>query len=214
MTIIDDIRNLNVVPYASHITRIENLEGIFAGKGLKARAQLASSSYADISEPSVQQIRAQKVVPQTGRRLHDYVPFFLTFKAPMVAMRQTQNDDLVYIQVVLDVFTRISGCVLTDGNAASAESKFELFDRVDALKILDLSVLYKVKYRGDKELARKKAAELLVPDFVPLAELRTLIFYSEAGRDKGLSIAKKFGIQISVKVMPRYFFETSQPGAK
>src|SRR5438094_229359 len=141
MTVIEQIRALNVLPYALHITRIENLEGICRDHGLQSRTRIDQNTFIDISEPSVQEIRARKTIPQTSRCLHDYVPFFLTFKAPMVAMRQTQNEDLVYIQISLDIFTRIEGCVLSDGNATNANTKFELFDRVDALKILDLSVL-------------------------------------------------------------------------
>ena len=206
MTAIEQIRALNFLPFALHLTRIENLEGIFHNRGLQSRSSIGQTIFTDISDPSVQGVRARKTVPQTSRGLHDYVPFFLTFKAPMVAMRQAQNEDLVYIQVSLDIFTRISGCVLSDGNATNSITKFEMFDRADALKILDLGVLYKVSYAGDKERARKKAAELLVPDFVPISEFKSLIFYSDGGRDEGLSIIEKFGMRPAIKVLPGYFF--------
>lgn len=213
MTTFEQIRALNVFPYAFHITRLENLRGIWETNKLLARNKVGAVTFSDISEPSVQEIRARKKVPQSARPLHDYVPFFLTFKAPMVAMRQTQNEDLVYIQVRLDIFTRIKGCFLTDGNATNADTKFEPFDRPDALKILDLSVLYKVSYAGDKEKSRKKAAELLIPDSVPLNEIRTLIFYGPGGRDKGLEILKDFGTKPAIKVWPKYFFEPRPLGS-
>jgi len=203
---IDQIRALGVYPYALHITRVENLQGICEAQGLWARNSVVESTFTDISEPSVQDKRAVKIIPQTGRSLHEYVPFFLSFKAPMVASRQSQNDDLVYLQINLDIFTRIQGCVLSDGNATNATTGFELFDRPEVLKILDLSVLYKIDYGGDKERSRKKAAELLVPEFVPLSEIRALIFYSDSGAGKGLEILKDFGINKSIKIWPKYFF--------
>jgi hypothetical protein len=95
-------------------------------------------------------------------------------------------------------------------NATNSNTKFEPFDRPDALKILDLNVLYKVGYSGDKEKSRKKAAELLVPNSVALSEIKTLIFYSPTGRDKGLEIIKDFGIKPAIKVWPKYFFEPIQ----
>jgi hypothetical protein len=212
MTTLDQIRALSFFPYAFHITRIENLRGICDSKKVLARNKIGSITFTDISEPSVQRIRAKKKIPQSGRVLHDYVPFFLTFKAPMVAMRQTQNEEVVYIQIGLDIFTRISGCFIADGNATNSNTKFEPFDRPDALKILDLNVLYKIGYSGDKEKSRKKAAELLVPDSVSLSEIKTLIFYSPAGRDKGLEIIKDFGIKPAIKVWPKYFFEPRPTG--
>ena len=202
---IDKIRRLGVYPYAIHLTRIENLRGMCAGGGIMARNCL-KQDFLDISEKSVQSKRATKTVLNTGSSLHDYVPFFLSFKAPMVASRQSQSEDLVYLQINLDIFERISGCVLTDGNATNQVTRFDLFDRAEALKILDLSVLYKVSYAGDKEKARKKASELLVPKFVPLSEIHTLIFYSEAGKARGLEILGNSGIVKSVKVWPKYFF--------
>jgi hypothetical protein len=204
--VIDQIRAIGVYPYALHLTRIENLVGICEAGGIRSRALLADSKFSDISEASVQEKRIDKLVPQSSRSLHEYVPFFMSFKAPMVASRQTQNDDLVYLQINLDIFTRSPGCVVTDGNAASTTTKFEPLNAPEALKILDLSVVYKVDYGHDKERSRKKAAELLVPDFVGLSEIRALIFYSESGASKGLDILGKFGISMNAKVWPKYFF--------
>ena len=128
----------------------------------------------------------------------------------MVASRQTQNDDLVYLQISLDVFSRIKGCVVTDGNATNTVTKFAPLDEPSDLSILDLSVIYKLGYAGDKERSRKKAAELLVPETVPISEIRSLIFYSESGKRKGLDILKNSGITMNVKVWPKYFFGPSK----
>ncbi len=212
MTVIEQIKSLNIYPYALHITSISNLTGICSMGGIKSRNEMANSSFADISDPSVQGIRAQKVVPQSGLTLHNYIPFFISFKSPMVAMRQDQNEDLVYIQISLDIFMRISGCFLTDGNATNTNTVFEPLTTAEAFKILDLSVLYKVGYGGDKEKARKKSAELLVPYFVPQSEIKALIFYNEAGRDKGLANITNSGIKPAIYVWPKYFFEPKPIG--
>lgn len=212
MTLIERIRSLGLYPYALHLTSISNLEGIVRDGGIYSRSKMKNRSFIDISDPNVQDTRAHKTTPQTNLNLHNYVPFFLSFKAPMVALRQDHNEDLVYIQVSIDIFTRITGCFLTDGNATNSNTKFEPLVSTEAFKILDLSVLYKVAYAGDKEKSRKKAAELLVPDFVPQNEVITLIFYSASGRDKGLEIVADSGINAAIKVWPRYFFEPKPIG--
>ena len=205
-TVLDQIRSLGIYPYALHLTRIENLSGICQDGKITARNFLGGRDFTDISEKSVQEKRSSKLVPCTGRPLHDYVPFFLSFKTPMVASRQTQNDDLVYLHVNLDIFSRVKGCVVTDGNATNAVTKFAKLERPKDLAILDLGVLYKLGSAGDKERSRKKAAELLVPDAVPMAEIKSLLFYSDSGRRKGLEILRNFGITMNTKVWPKYFF--------
>lgn len=204
MTIENAIRALGVMPTALHITKISNLKGILSNKGILPRNKV--TSFEDISNHGVQEIRSKKVVPTTNNVVHDYVPFFFSFKAPMIATLQEQNDDLVYIQINLDIFSRIAGCFLTDGNATNDNTIFREFKDVDALKILDLSILYKVKYKDDKEKARKKAAELLIPNFVPQNEFIAFIFFSEKGRDRGLEILKNAGISPATKVFPGWFF--------
>lgn len=204
MTINDKIRVMGVMPTALHITKISNLRGILSNKGILSRKKV--SDFNDISNLGVQEIRSTKIVPATNKVVQDYVPFFLSFKAPMIATLQEQNDELVYIQISLDIFSRIDGCILTDGNAANDNTVFEEFKDTNALNILDLSILYKVRYKDDKEKARKKSAELLIPDFVPQSEFKALIFYSEAGRSQGLEILKNAGINPAIKVFPDYFF--------
>lgn len=72
--------------------------------------------------------------------------------------------------------------------------------------------MYKVSYANDSEKSRKKAAEILIPYSVPISEIKTLIFYSESGKDKGLNLIKNSGIKPAIKVWPTYFFEPKPLG--
>jgi len=100
-----------VFPGAMHITRIENLTAIFESGKLQCRRLLGKEEFLDISEPSAQDKRRNKKVLGTDLTLFDYVPFFLTYKAPMVSAKRTENKDLVYLRINLDVFSRLKGCV-------------------------------------------------------------------------------------------------------
>ncbi len=197
----------NVYPWALHITRIENLTPIFSSGSLKCRNHPDLKDFVDISEESVQKRRKEKIILDTGKTLFDYVPFFLTYKAPMVSAKRTANNDLVYLQINLDIFAQIPGCILSDGNAANTETKFVKFDTTEALKILDLDVLYKLTYKDDEERKRKKAAELLVPCEVPVSEIWQLAFYSNEGQQKGLALLEKIGKKCASKVAPKWFYE-------
>jgi len=198
-------KKYDLFPYACHITRIENLEGIFRSEYLKCKRLLTQGSYVDISDEVIQERRQEKTVLDTGLTLFDFVPFYLTYKSPMVSAKRSENEQLVYIQIGLEIFAQTRGCVLTDGNAAAHRTKFVHFDTLEALSILDRDVLYK-PYGGDLEKKRKKGAELLVPEKVHISSFNLLAFFSDDGKRKGLEIFSKLGKECAVQVAPRWFY--------
>ena len=116
------IREKFAIPSSAlHVTRIENLEGIFSAGKIFSKNSLGARPFLDVSSAHVQLLRS-KLISTTGKVLHDYVPFYLSFKTPMLSAIRDQNEDLVYIRICLDVFERYPGTILSDGNAASSET--------------------------------------------------------------------------------------------
>ena len=168
---------------------------------------MRSAAYEDLSNEDVQKGRASIAVPPTNRPLHDYVPFYFGFKTPMVAWNQAHNEEIVYLAAPLDVL-RLSGVVITDGNARSGATQFREFRSVQDLAILDVKTIKGVKYGQDRELKRRKQAEILIPDQLPVKWIQYAVSFSEAAQGKVVAILDKFDIKIPVHVNPGWFFGT------
>lgn len=197
----------NIVPTAFHLTRIENLKSIFTDGFIYSKTKMRGRQFTDISNQNVQDIRAQKQIPQSGRILHDYVPLFVSYKAPMVASLQQHNEQLVYLEFSLDLFSRYVGTILADDNAAITNTQFHAFNSIDALTALDFSIIQKtVGYASDSEKARKKSAEVLVPDQISANEIQRLAFFSSTSRAEGCRILKACGKDIATFYRADWFF--------
>lgn len=198
-----------IVATALHLTKIENLEGIFREGAILSKTRMAGRRFQDISDPGIQETRATKTVPCSGRVLHDYVPLFVSYKAPMVAKLQGENQRLVYIAFSQCIFSRYPGTIITDGNAAAASTVFREFNSIEDLEILDFNIIQKtVGYARDDEKARRKAAEILVPDRLLIEEIRFLTFFDEASRAEGLDISQSCGKNFATLVNKGWFFTT------
>jgi hypothetical protein len=79
---------------------------------------MRGQSYRNLANEDVQAGRAAIMVSATQKPLHDYVPLYLGFKTPMVAINQTHNEDLLFLRFSLDILAT-PGSVVCDGNARS-----------------------------------------------------------------------------------------------
>ncbi len=173
-----------------HMTRIANISGMIGANEIKAKNRIDEDQYKKMSNDDVQSIRAKKIV--FGLSLHDYVPLYIGFKTPMVAVNKHQNEDFVFMRFSLEIL-KIPGSVIADGNAATSSTKFIQFKNIEDLACLDITTIRGVKYAGDQELRRKKQAEILVPNGLSLAYLLDIVCYSESAEKRVLSIFHNSG---------------------
>lgn len=162
-------------------------------------------AYFNLANEDVQTGRAAITVEPSGKPLHDYVPLYMGFKTPMVAYNQEYNEQIVFIRYSLDLFTNW-GVVVADGNARSSNTKFKLFQHVDDLEFLDAAAIRTVKYAHDPELKRKKQAEILVPDRLPISQVLDFICFSLDARNQILAMMRQYGINKPVKVNTGWYF--------
>ena len=205
-----DIRERFSLPPAHHMTRVENLESIFkAGEIYSHNRMKTKGSHQSISNPDVQAARAKITIPVTGRPLHDYVPLYFGFKTPMVAVNKAIYESLLFILFSLDIL-ETSGVVISDGNARSTQTKFTLFSSIDDLSLLDVQAVLGTKYAADSELKRKKQAELLVPDSLPIRKALIVLCFSENTRNTVSGLAQKHGISLAARVNKGWYFPVEQ----
>lgn len=199
---------------AHHMTHMDNLRPILQSGELQSYNLMRGQSYCNLANEDVQAGRAAITVPASQRPLHDYVPLYLGFKTPMVAINQAHNADLLFLRFSLDVLATPES-IVCDGNARSSASKFYLFTGPDVFSSLDVTAIRSVKYVKDPELKRKKQAEVLIPDRLPIAQMLDMICYSESAQTHALSILTEFGIKKAVKVNQGWYFVNSpQTGPK
>jgi len=194
---------------ANHMTHMENFGGILCDEGLHSYNQMRGRSYHNLANKDVQKGRAGIAVKATDRRLHDYVPLYFGFKTPMVAWNQNKNPDLIFLRISLNVLA-LPGVVISDGNARATATKFRLFKQIDDLSVLDIKSIHTVKYAHDPEMKRRKQAEILIPDFLPLSEILDIICYSEEMKKRVLGILAQHGRTKQVYVRPGWYFRSTE----
>lgn len=190
---------------AQHMTHIDNLASIIQCGGSKSKNRMKGESYHDLSNPDVQTGRAQIIIPETNRPLHDYVPLYFGFKTPMVAVNQDKNEKLIFLRVSLDILAT-PGVVISDGNARTKGTRFHFYRSVEDLKLLNIKAILSVKYAGDTELKRGKQAEILVPDTLPFEKVLDIICYNDTSKEQILATLSQFGIRKTVMVNPGWYF--------
>lgn len=189
---------------AMHLTHISNLAGIISG-GLLSYNQMRAKSYFDLSDPSVQLGREYKVVPHTGKPLHDYVPIYFGWKTPMVMCHEDKNEDIIFLRFSLGIL-QIPDAVFSDGNARSTATKFFSFSNIDDLSVLNCKAINAVRWVGDDEKKRQKQAEILIPNTVPFAQVYDIVCYSKSAQNRILAIMAESGINKTVLVNPGWYF--------
>lgn len=160
-----------------HITHIQNLTGILT-QGILCRNKLTQGSYCDISEKEIQEHRHLRHIPlYPALTLHDCVPLFFAPKPPMLSARREQQEGIIYLHIDCNVLD-LPRVVFTDGNARSNKTKF--YNRLEDMKHLDWEILW-AEYWGvpddpekHNENKRRRAAEVLVPDCVPVSYIQRI----------------------------------------
>ena len=91
-----------------------------------------------------------------------------------VMEHRVPQADLVFFLLDAEAVFQIDGVLSTDGNAACSETKF--FKDDGARPFLDWNIL-RTRNCYSKEYKRRKCAEVLVPDRVPVECMRQICVY-------------------------------------
>jgi hypothetical protein len=199
-----------------HFTDVDNLEGILAARSV--RPHRAAPCVVDIADEAIKNGRTRVDVPcGPGGKVCDYVPFYFAPRSPMLfrikcgGVEGVSSDQrrIVYLvsstEAVLDPGHR---CVFTDGNAAAAFTAFhedpELLSEVVDWPLMRAH--YWANTPEDSDRRRRRCAEFLVHEALPLEFITEIGVYDDDVRLRLARLTREAGLSIAVRVRSDWYF--------
>ena len=150
-----------------------------------------------------------------GYHIGDYIPFYFGPRSPMLyviqhgynGVQRVEPEEIVYCVIKLDdLITDGIECLFTDGHALSFLTSFYTKDYlVNIDRIVNFADVYSSQWNleEDRDLKRRKEAELLIKDDLPAKYIKGYVVYNEKARQ---SLIEKGIIGNLIAVMPNYYF--------
>lgn len=179
--------------YAFRITHIGNLPQILQVGLVRKSSPLHDDHFISIGDEQVI-LRREKDIK--GYRLADYIPFYLGPRSPMLYVIQhgfngvarIEPESIVYCVIrIEDLMKSPIDCIFTDGHALSAQTKF--YDKNQLPHINDLihfEDVWQTQWNDekDRDLKRRKEAELLLKDDLPIEFIRGYVVYNDHAKQQ------------------------------
>ncbi len=160
--------------------------------------------------------RIVKCYPET--MVNDYVPFYFSVRTPMLynivtghGVPASPQKDIIYICFKLsELATEDFQWCYTDGNAAIAISKFfkklnDIENKVD-WRSINTTDFRDENADGDEDRIRKKHAEFLIKDHVPVNYIKRIAVLNQAVKNQVEVILEEFDLKIDIKIKPEFYF--------
>lgn len=202
------------VKYAFRLLHINNIPDLLKNGIVHWNSPKAYNKYISIGDTSIIKIRNSHYIENSNYAIGDYIPFYFGPRSPMLYVIQhgyngvTKIDavNLVYCIIRIDdIINSNINCVFTDGHALSALTKWYSKDK---LSQLDSIINYDDVYTGnwvsedDRDLKRRKEAELLIQDDLPVQYVKGFVVYNKEAYDKMLN----FGVDSNKVVIRSNFY--------
>jgi len=207
------------------ITHIKNISHVLSHGITQKSSTHANPAFQAIGDKSLIDNRSGKqVIIDNGDlfnvkaasiTLGDFIPFYFGVRMPMLYViqvggnfaKEQKPQDIVYIACSLkSIIANNLRFYFTDGHATDHFTTFYDSEKVNEIsEIIDWKAI-KSKYWGGQEnldAKRKKQAEFLVQDDVPVQCIRGYGVYNETAKEKMI----KFGIDGSIiKIIPNAYY--------
>jgi hypothetical protein len=172
-------------------------------------------------------IGSQEIITQRDTRIvkcfpdtvvNDYVTFYFSVRTPMLFNIKTgrgvpaslQKDIIYFCCKLSELVTDDFQWCYTNGNAAQAISKF--FKKLDNIESeVDWVSIKTTDFRdenadGDEDRIRKKHAEFLVKNHVPVHYIKEIAVFNQSVKEQVEKILKDRKLSIEVKVKTDFYF--------
>lgn len=159
--------------------------------------------------------RIVKCFPDTV--VNDYVPFYFSVRTPMLynivtghGVPASPQRDIIYLCCRLsELATEDFQWCYTDGNAAKKITKYS--KKLSSLEFLDWRSIKTTDFRdenadGDEDRVRKKHAEFLVKDRVPVHYIKVIAVLNQTIKEHVEKILKDLKLTIDVKIKTDFYF--------
>lgn len=211
---IEDIWVYRIIPI-QNLTSVLN-EGLFCkNAGRKTR------DFLSIGSPDVIARRDKVIVKcYNDTVVNDYIPFHFSVRTPMLyniitghGVTKVPQEDIVYLCCrLVELTTKNFKWCYTDGNAAAAISKF--FNNLEGIEAyVDWHSIETTDFRddnsdGDEDRIRKKLAEFLVKEYVPVEYIRKIVVFTTSMHKEVNAIVNRLKLDIEVLINPngKFYF--------
>ncbi|HMX88318.1 MAG: DUF4433 domain-containing protein [Saprospiraceae bacterium] len=153
-----------------------------------------------------------------GTVVNDYVPFYFSVRTPMLfniisghGVPASPQKDIIYLCCKLsELATDDFQWCYTNGNAATAISKF--YKELDDIENnVDWRSIRTTDFRdenadGDEDRIRKKHAEFLVKDKVPVDYIKVIAVLNQTIKEQVEAILEDFDLTIDIIIKPEFYF--------
>lgn len=202
-----------VLKYAFRITHIDNIPHILKNGLVKADSPLHDENYVPIGDPHIIGLRGD--IEVKGYRIGDYIPFYLGPRSPMLyviqhgynGVQRVEPEKIVYCIIRLDdLINNNIDCIFTDGHAVSFLTSLYSRDKLSSInEIVKFDDVYSSQWNSeeDLDLKRRKEAELLIKNDLPVQFLRGFVVYNNKAKD---FLIEKGVADNMIAVMPSYYF--------
>jgi hypothetical protein len=147
----------------------------------------------------------------------DYVPFYFAPRSPMlyvisrggVATYQDGQPPLVYlVTTVADVVATGRPYAFSDGNCAAAITRHyrELADMDTAVDWEVIAATYWANTKDDGDRMRRRAAEFLVHDHLPVTAIRHVGTYDHGAAEEVARLLGGHGLEPTVSVRRQWYY--------
>jgi len=199
------------------IVHIDNVEYLLKNGMFTRHHPLADPDYINIGDRVLINQRDDYPVNLEGfGNLGDYVPFYFGPLSPMLLNIKTgyrgitmrPQEDIVYICCKLDQVAReCTHWCFTNGHAKTAVTEF--YTSLDDLGLVDwkmVSEQYFANKEDDFDRMRRKQAEFIVREHVPVNCIGSIVVLNEEKRVYLQQIVDKLGLAITVQINPKNKF--------
>ncbi len=203
-----------------HFTHVRNLPGILAADCLQADNLPSRQSLAivEAADPAIKAHRRQiRIQVAPFGCVADYVPFYFACRSPMmfklhkggVPSYTDGQDPLIYllgtVEGVADAGLRY---LFSDGNCAAKLTRF-FGDLLDLETAVDWQLMRARMWNDtadDPDRMRRRMAEFLVFERVPVRLLTRVVVRTPAMRREVLGILAGHGVSLPVQIRPGWYF--------
>ncbi len=207
---------MKILPAIHHFTDAENLRRILLTG--EVRCHRTAACAVDIGDALIKSRRTQINVPcKPGGKVCDYVPFYFAPRSPMLYSIKCGNvpgvspnpSRIVYLTTSTEAaYDAGLACVFSDGNAAAAFTAF-----YDDPAMLPQAVDWPLMQEGywantpeDSDRRRRRGAEFLVHNALPLALVTEIAVHDESVRSSVARALAEAGSTIAIRIRADWYF--------
>lgn len=199
--------------YAFRITHIDNIQNITTYGIVRKDSTLKYKDFTKIGDPQI--IHLREDIEIKGHRIGSYIPFYLGPRSPMLyviqhgynGVQQVDPEKIVYCVVRLkDILNSDIDCIFTDGHVLSRLSNIYPKDELKHISdIINYDDVYSIQWNSelDLDLKRRKEAELLFIDDLPIELVCGFVVYNDIAKQMLMNLGTE---EKKIIVRPNYYF--------